>query len=133
MKEDPTGSTRLTYNFVSALDHGSIFTNGDILLSGFSADTLNSMPVFENKVNYRVVQLNANGCFNNDCNDTIKVNTTILPMVSAKPNDFQVQCFPNPATNTLNWQILNGANDAYTVTLPENATFRSNFRVAIVR
>lgn len=110
--------TTLPYNFVSILDQGSIFTNGDILLSGFAVDTLNNKPVFENKVNYWVVQLNANGCFNNDCNDTIKVNTTILPMVSTKaqstPNDFQVQCFPNPATNTLNWQILNGTNDAYT-------------------
>ncbi len=110
--------TTLPYNFVSTLDDGSIFTNGDILLSGFAVDTLNNKPVFENKVNYWVVQLNANGCFNDDCNDTIKVNTTILPMVSTKaqatPNDFQVQCFPNPATNTLNWQILNGSNDAYT-------------------
>jgi hypothetical protein len=110
--------TTLPNIFLSTLDHGSIFTNGDILLSGFSADTLNSKSVVENKVNYWVVQLNANGCFNNDCNDTIKVTTTILPMVSTKaqpaPIDFQVQCFPNPATNTLNWQILNGTNDAYT-------------------
>ncbi|MEI7587244.1 MAG: T9SS type A sorting domain-containing protein [Runella sp.] len=110
--------TTLPNTFLSALNTGSIYFNGDILLSGFSTDTLNNTPVFENKVNYWVVQLSPDGCFNNDCNDTIKVVTTVLPTVMVKEQptrgNFQVNCFPNPATNTLYWQISDGLSGTYT-------------------
>jgi Secretion system C-terminal sorting domain len=92
-------------DFIEYIVGGVAKKNGNILLCGGVGDPVNGSQ-FKSKQKYWVFELDSNGCFGNDCSDTIKLNSKTLTNLEELTNPIQslnkLIIFPNPVDNWLN-------------------------------